>query len=42
MDELIGEGSPGLIRAAKESLSAIPSSDVDGLVLFAGRKAQIL
>lgn len=30
------------LKAAKESLSAIPSSDVDGLVLFAGRKAQIV
>ena len=36
-DELLAR-----LRAAKDSLSAIPSSDVDGLVLFAGRKAQIV
>jgi PAS domain S-box-containing protein len=36
-DELLAR-----VKAAKESLSAIPSSDVDGLVLFAGRKPQIV
>jgi PAS domain S-box-containing protein len=36
-DELLAR-----VNAAKESLSAIPSSDVDGLVLFAGKKPQIV
>ena len=36
-DELLAR-----VKAAKASLSAIKSSDVDGLVLFAGRKPQIV
>jgi PAS domain S-box-containing protein len=36
-DELLAR-----VKAAEESLSAIPSGDVDGLVLFAGGKPQIV